>query len=68
MVNIPARIQLVLTFDDDDYIFPPRNVDNFKYYVGIRIYTWILLNVFFGPDRFTTGNNEYQKARTMANG
>jgi hypothetical protein len=54
VVNVPARTQLVLAFDDDDYIFPPRNVDNFKYYVGIRIYTWILLNIFFVPHRFTT--------------
>ena len=37
MVNVPARTQLALTFNDDDYIFPPRNVDNFKYYTLVSV-------------------------------
>ena len=58
MVNVPARTlytaHVDIDDDDDDHdaaIFPSRNVDNFKYYVGIRIYTWILLNVIFAPHR-----------------
>ena len=55
MVNVPARTlytaHVDIDDDDDDSIFPSRNVDNFKYYVGIRIYTWILLNVIFAPHR-----------------